>query len=303
MEESVDQAEKTTQDLEKRINTRLPLQLPIELRFGSEQSYMGVSRNISFSSVYLEGEAAPDCPMGEECEIVVDCGEGFEPRYVYLVGRFARFAPDGVGLRLIKASSKNYRGFKKLLLSHVDTPKALLGELGRNADNEMTIVHMGFMREEMATHITDAVNEVFIAFLMEELQEGPVVVKPEYDEYAPPEAEVTAVVNFNGAIQGGIHFSTPEHTALSLAGALAGEELEALRHPTTIDALGELANMIGGGVQTRLSEDYENINLTPPTVIVGRDYGVIYQSDLLSVKQYFMTAHGPFLVEGFFSAN
>ncbi|MBF0271432.1 MAG: chemotaxis protein CheX [Magnetococcales bacterium] len=155
------------------------------------------------------------------------------------------------------------------------------------------------LKTEFAGLIKDAVREMFAAYLVMELENGPTVSKKEDDDYRPPSSEVTVVINFSGGINGGIHLAAPLHAAIELASAFSGEAYDSIVGEAG-DGFGELANIAAGGVQTRLGTRFGNINLTPPTLITGTDYKMQYKSNFDSVKQYFKCDAGLFFVEFFF---
>ncbi|HAT49746.1 MAG: chemotaxis protein CheX [Nitrospirae bacterium] len=155
------------------------------------------------------------------------------------------------------------------------------------------------MKLEFAKMIKDSVQELFEAYMPVEVTPGPMVSKKEADPYRPPDTEVTAVINFSGGIQGGVHLACPTHTAVELAASFADEDFKVISGEAG-DAFGEMNNIIAGGLQTRLSDHYGSINLTPPTMITGTDYEMHYKTNFHSIKQYFKCDSGPFFVEFFF---
>ncbi|MEO5334315.1 MAG: chemotaxis protein CheX [Magnetococcus sp. YQC-5] len=155
------------------------------------------------------------------------------------------------------------------------------------------------MKHVLAGLIKEAVHEVFLAYLVMEIESGPLVIKKDEDIYRPPDSEVTVVINFSGGIHGGIHLAAPLHAALEMSSSFSGEHYETIVGEAG-DGFGELANMVAGGVQTRLGNKYGNINLTPPTLITGSDYKMQYKKNFDSIKQYFKCDAGPFFVEFFF---
>ncbi|WP_130472332.1 chemotaxis protein CheX [Candidatus Magnetaquicoccus inordinatus] len=158
------------------------------------------------------------------------------------------------------------------------------------------------IKKEFAELIKESVRDVFLTFLSIEITPGPLVMKREDDSYRPPETEVTVIINFSGGIHGGVHLASPLHLALQLAGNFAGEEYDTLFGEAG-DGFGELGNMIAGGLQTKLSNRFSAVQLTPPTLIAGKEYRMQYKSNFDSIKQYFKTSSGPFYVEFFFWAG
>ncbi|MBF0416491.1 MAG: chemotaxis protein CheX [Magnetococcales bacterium] len=157
------------------------------------------------------------------------------------------------------------------------------------------------LKMKLAGLIVEAVQEIFSAYLFMEAQPGPVKVGQSGDTYGMPKTEVLAMVGYSGALQGGMHLAAPEYVACKLSGAFAGMEMETLDNDAR-DAFGELANLVAGGVQTRLMEShgFGEITLTPPTVAINGEPELNYRDDLESVQQYFKFAGGLMFAECFF---
>ncbi|MBT8227352.1 MAG: chemotaxis protein CheX [Dactylosporangium sp.] len=79
--------------------------------------------------------------------------------------------------------------------------------------------------------------------------------------------EVSASVSVTGSWRGHVVLSCSVRAAKSAAGALLGVELEEVTTEDIADALGELANIIGGNVKSLLPEPCA---LSLPHVLVGR---------------------------------
>jgi chemotaxis protein CheX len=71
------------------------------------------------------------------------------------------------------------------------------------------------------------------------------------------------------------------------------EEMNADVH----DAMGEIANMLGGNVKTILSEKGRDIDLSMPSTISGSEYSFQSDNDVEKVIVRFGTEKGSFLVE------
>jgi chemotaxis protein CheX len=148
--------------------------------------------------------------------------------------------------------------------------------------------------------IKSVVEETAAAFFPPEFNIVPRVTVDigDGEKYEATSADFTAIVGFNGDIEGGLNLAAPAHVTMKLAGALSGEEFLKV-DDMVIDAFGELANMIAGSVKEKLSNDglYE-IGLTPPLVTEGNTHK--YNAALNSTKQYFTVGSAPFFVEVFF---
>ncbi|WP_432978824.1 chemotaxis protein CheX [Dactylosporangium sp. CA-233914] len=69
-----------------------------------------------------------------------------------------------------------------------------------------------------------------------------------------PETDVTASVSVTGAWRGHVLVSCSEPAAKNVAAALLGIEFDDVAEEDVADALGELANIIGGNVKSLLPE-------------------------------------------------
>lgn len=156
------------------------------------------------------------------------------------------------------------------------------------------------MHEILQKTIQSVMAEIAAAYFPPELIIVPraTVAIGDGDRYEQTGADFTAIVGFNGDINGGMNLAAPEHVTLKLASALAGEELFEFDDLAS-DAFGELANIIAGDVKARLSDnDSYTIDLTPPVVAKGNSQK--YNASLNSVKQYFTIGSAPFFVEVFY---
>lgn len=82
---------------------------------------------------------------------------------------------------------------------------------------------------------------------------------------------LTAMVGFAGSYTGMISITTPQKLALLFASQMLGTEVfegdEDVR-----DALGELANMIGGSFKHHFINDGHEVRLSTPSVMSGENY-------------------------------
>lgn len=151
----------------------------------------------------------------------------------------------------------------------------------------------------LAEVIQESIAETTAAFFTMDIgiKAGPSISTLPSETYVPPQADVTAIIAFNGIIEGGVHLSAPFHAAVTLASAFSGEQIPSF-NATAKDAIGELANIIAGAVKSRICDD--QINLTPPRIVVGRDHQIGHTKPQSSTKCYFRTDNGPFFIEVFY---
>ena len=121
--------------------------------------------------------------------------------------------------------------------------------------------------DSYATQLAESVGEVFATMMG-------LPVEPVPDPRTPASADkrqFTAVIGFGGEDSGGlIYFHCDETFAFRATSAMLGVDVSGDRD-SVIDALGEIANMIGGNFKGKTSE-FDRHKLSLPSVIVGHDY-------------------------------
>lgn len=73
-----------------------------------------------------------------------------------------------------------------------------------------------------------------------------------------------------GDIEGMVLFDTKEQTAMEIAGVMNGCQFAAME-PMVLDSMAELMNMIIGNSVSLLNESGFKFNLTPPSILWGKD--------------------------------
>jgi chemotaxis protein CheX len=106
---------------------------------------------------------------------------------------------------------------------------------------------------------------------------------------------VTAMVGLAGGYNGLISISTPRKLAMAIASQMLGMEIVEFDDDTT-DALGEIANMIGGSFKHHFVKDGLEVRLSTPSVISGEEYVMTAGSLLDTLTLLFETGEGHFMV-------
>jgi len=80
-----------------------------------------------------------------------------------------------------------------------------------------------------------------------------------------------ATITFTGDLEGCFGISCNDVCAKAVtAGMLCMEDASALGDSEVVDAIGEIANMVMGGIKTRVQHEVTNIEISIPTVVYGR---------------------------------
>ena len=148
-----------------------------------------------------------------------------------------------------------------------------------------------FTEEQLATYIVDATKEVFSTMVMMDASDDYPLQEPVHRF----KCSITSMVGFAGTYSGVISIHCPVSLALRITSNMLGMECDEVNDDLN-DAIGEIANMLGGGVKQVLSKGGLDVKLSIPTVISGEDYTVNSLSDIDCVVIPFRIDDDKFLV-------
>lgn len=80
--------------------------------------------------------------------------------------------------------------------------------------------------------------------------------------------DVTVIISLVGDVEGNVFYSMDENTAVSLASAMLGEQLDSFNNLAQ-SGVAELGNVITGRASIKLSEAGFEANISPPTLLTG----------------------------------
>jgi chemotaxis protein CheX len=104
------------------------------------------------------------------------------------------------------------------------------------------------------------------------------------------------MIGLAGTHKGVLAIHIPNHVAIAITSSFLGMDVDEINDDVR-DAVGELANMLGGNVKTILSQNGRDIDLSLPSTIAGHEYGFKATTDVDLVILPFQTEQGRFLVE------
>jgi len=84
---------------------------------------------------------------------------------------------------------------------------------------------------------------------------------------------VSALLGLSGGLRGMLAIHCPEAVAFAICEGMLGEAPEVVDEEVK-DTIGEIANMVAGGLKTRLLENECEIELAVPSLIAGNRYAV-----------------------------
>jgi len=113
--------------------------------------------------------------------------------------------------------------------------------------------------------LLDSVKEVFESMVFMSLSE--------VEGQAPDAGDLALLgtITFTGSLEGCLTICCGQRCAQTIAAnMLCMESLDELADEDTVDAIGEIANMVMGSVKTRLQDEITDITISIPSVVQGR---------------------------------
>ena len=118
----------------------------------------------------------------------------------------------------------------------------------------------------LADVVTDSAKEVFETMIFMEVDTQPDTCPLFHGQ------GVFASITFKGTLQGRLTIHVSEECAELVARNMLGMDMdENLCIEDTCDAIGEVSNMVLGSIKTRIQDQYTDIEVSVPSVILGRE--------------------------------
>ena len=145
---------------------------------------------------------------------------------------------------------------------------------------------------EFAQIIRSATEEIFASMIFLDLTPGaPLTVEKE-----DLGCYVTAMIGLSGDINAILAAHYPAKVGIAIGGAMLGMELEEVDDDTK-DALGEISNMLAGGLKEAFAAKELNLLLAIPTTISGNSYKISAPSGSNRILIPFDIAAGRFYID------
>lgn len=151
---------------------------------------------------------------------------------------------------------------------------------------------------EFAKKITRTTEEIFNTMIFLEispeapLAEGKLVIP----------CHISAMIGLTGDFTGMLSIHCPAPVGLAIAGAMLGMDLEEVDADVK-DALGEIANMLAGGLKEAFAAENIALEIAIPTAISGKSYTISSPTGSNRVIIPFKVEQGQFFVEMKYSLN
>ncbi|WP_240744216.1 chemotaxis protein CheX [Desulfopila sp. IMCC35006] len=120
---------------------------------------------------------------------------------------------------------------------------------------------------DISDKIIESAKEIFATMVMMEI-----TVNGHFREDSIPLTDsISGVIGLAGTYKGVLAVHMPSKVAMAVTGSFLGMEINEMNADVE-DAVGELANMLGGNVKSILSDNGRDIDLSLPSTIIGKQY-------------------------------
>ncbi len=141
-------------------------------------------------------------------------------------------------------------------------------------------------------HIIESTREIFSSMIMLEVAAG----EPYKNKKSVQINSISGIIGLAGNIKALLAIHLPTDTALAVTTAFLGLDVEEINEDVR-DAIGELANMLGGSVKTALDPKGSEIILSLPTAVSGEEYSIDTLADAEEIMVPFQLEGKTFTVE------
>ncbi|MBU1564340.1 MAG: chemotaxis protein CheX [Proteobacteria bacterium] len=146
---------------------------------------------------------------------------------------------------------------------------------------------------ELRERIIESAKEIFSTMLMMEISATEDIMS---GDTIPHIDSISGVIGLAGTHKGVLAIHLPNRVAMAVTSGFLGMDVDEINSDVE-DAVGELANMLGGNIKSILSEKGRDINLSMPTTISGRHYDYQSNKDAERILIQFRCEAGHFTVE------
>ncbi len=122
---------------------------------------------------------------------------------------------------------------------------------------------------DIANYIIDTTEEVFNSMIFLAISTDGCMTEGQESIFS----HFSAMIGLSGDLMAMISIHCDAYIAMDIAGAMLEMEFEEVDDDVK-DAMGEVANMIAGGLKSRLLDDGIDVTLAIPTTVVGKGYSI-----------------------------
>lgn len=122
------------------------------------------------------------------------------------------------------------------------------------------------MNPKLVAAVVMAAKDAFKTMVFMDLQEGAAY---QSNGKRPP-TNCTGLIGLSGKLTGAVAVHFPESFAIKVVSSMLGESIKELSQDVR-DGIGEITNLVAGGIKTILSRDGLDFDISVPTVFSGEN--------------------------------
>lgn len=145
---------------------------------------------------------------------------------------------------------------------------------------------------ELSEKLIESTVEIFTGMVMMEIS----VAGESMSKLGSLKKSITGMVGLAGVHKGVLAIHLPNQVAQDVTSNFLGIEVNEINEEVQ-DAIGEIANMLGGNLKTILSDKGKDIQLSLPSTIYGDEYAITSQADVGRIIIPFQAPSGVFFVD------
>lgn len=147
---------------------------------------------------------------------------------------------------------------------------------------------------EFAKKIVETTDEIFSTMVFMEISALPPLQEGQ-DKQAIGD-HISAMIGISGDLTAMISIHCPEEVGLAISGAMLGMEFTEVDADVK-DTMGEIANMLAGGLKEKFAKENMMLQLAIPTAITGKSYTVATPKSSKRIIVPFKVESGQFFIE------
>ncbi|MCK4502111.1 MAG: chemotaxis protein CheX [Desulfuromonadales bacterium] len=151
---------------------------------------------------------------------------------------------------------------------------------------------------EFAKKIVETTEEIFSTMIFMDIS----AAEPLEQSKQSIGGHITAMIGLTGSFAAMLNIHCPEEVGLAIAGAMLGMEFETIDADVK-DTLGEIANMVAGGLKERFAKEDLMLQLAIPTAVTGKSYTIAPPKTNNRVIIPFQVESGQFFIEIKYNLN
>lgn len=145
---------------------------------------------------------------------------------------------------------------------------------------------------EHAQHIIESTQEIFSSMIMLDVTAGEAFERNKDLLHN----SISGIIGLAGTTKGLLAIHLPNDAAMAVTGAFLGMDVDKIDEDVR-DAIGELANMLGGSLKAFLDPSGSDIQLSMPSAVHGEEYSVDCLANAKTVSVPFSFDEHNFTVE------